>query len=104
MFPLAYPEKPRPQRDLGCQVERVTRLLRYRLVQLRFRPAAGIDDLPADICLLGRHDHLLGYPFNGRNDGAQALMAAHHIGHRRRQRNRIKLPTQLQRPHHVVDR
>ena len=53
-------EKPCPQRDLGGQVKRVTRRGADGLTQPVCRPAAGINDLPAEVGPLGRHHQLLG--------------------------------------------
>ena len=79
-------EKPCPQRDLGGQVKRVTRRRADGLTQPACRPAAGINDLPAEVGPLGGHHHLLRDPVGRREQRAQALMAAHHIGQRRTQR------------------
>ena len=62
MLFLADPEKPRPQRNLGCQVERVTHHRADRVMKPSRRPGAGIDDLPPQFGPLRRHHQLLGDP------------------------------------------
>ena len=78
-------EKPCPQRDLGRQIKRLTHHRVDGLLQPAFRPAGGIDDLPTEVGPLDRHDHLLRDPVGRREQRAQALMTAHHIGQRRAQ-------------------
>ena len=97
-------EKPCPQGDLGCQIERVTRRGVDGLIQPARRPAGGIDDVPAEVGPLGRHHQLPRYSLDRGEQRAQALLAAHHIAQRRTQRLGIKPPTQPQRHRHVVDR
>ena len=48
--------------------------------------AAGVDDVPADVGLLGGNDDLLGDPVGRREQRAQALVAVHDVGQRRAQR------------------
>ena len=104
MLVLGDAEKPCPQRDLSRQIKTVTRHRADGLPQPVRRPAAGINDLPAELGPLGRHHQLLGNPLGRREHRAQALMAAHHIGQRRTQRVDIKPPAQPQRHRHVVNR
>ena len=58
VFVIADAEKCCPQRDLGCQVKRVTRSFLDGLTQLACRPIGGIDDIPTEVGPLGRHHHL----------------------------------------------
>ena len=104
MLVVGDAEKPCPQRDLGRQVKTVTRHRADGLTQPACRPSGGINDLPAEVGPLGGHHQLLGYPLGRREQRAQALMAAHHIGQRRTQRVGIKAPAQPQRHRHVVNR
>ena len=101
---LANMKKPRPQRNLSRKVKRMLRSFLDGLTQTGFRPAGGINDLPAELGLLGRHHQLPGYPLDRREQRAQALVAVHHIGQRRTQRLRIKTPAQPQCHRHVVNR
>ncbi len=93
MLVIADAEKPRPQRDLGGQVERVTRRgARWpRSSRLAGQPLASTT-CPPEVGPLSRHHHLLGYPLDRREQRAQALVAAHHIGQRRPQRLGIQRP------------
>ncbi|CKR39531.1 Uncharacterised protein [Mycobacterium tuberculosis] len=50
MFVVGDPEKPRPQRYLGCQIEAVARRLLDGPLQPVSRPCGGIDDVAAKIC------------------------------------------------------
>jgi hypothetical protein len=97
-------EKPRPQRNLGCQIKRVTNRGVDGLIQPGHRPATGINNAPPEIGPLHRDNHLLGYPLGCGKQCAQALLAGHHIGQRRPQRLGIQPPAQPQRRRHVVDR
>ena len=104
MFVIGEAEKCCPQRDLGGQIKTVTRRLLDGLLQPARRPAAGINNIPTEVGPLGRNDQLPGYALGRRKQGAQALLAAHHIGQRRTQRLGIKAPAQPQRHRHVVNR
>ena len=104
MLVVGEAEKCCPQRDLGAQVKRVTHRGVDGLTQPGRRPAGGINDVPTKVDPLGRHHQLLGYPVGRHKQGAQALLAAHHIGQRRTQRLGIKAPAQPQRGRHVVNR
>ena len=101
---LANAKKPRPQRDLSGQVKRMPRRFVDGLTQAAFRPAGGVDDLPAEFGPFGPHHQLPGYPLDAREQCAQALMAAHHVGQRRAQRIGIQPAAQPQRHRHVVNR
>ena len=101
---VADAEKPRPQRDLDGQVKRATRRGAHGLFQPVGRPAAGINDMPPEVGPLHGHHQLLGDPLGRREQRAQALLAAHHIGQRRPQRLGIQAPAQPQRHRHVVNR
>ena len=101
---LGDAEKPCPQRDLSRQIKRATRRGADSLSQPVGRPAAGINDLPAEVGPLNGHHQLLGDALDRHKQCAQALMAAHHIGQRRPQRLGIQAPAQPQRHRHVVDR
>ncbi len=83
VFVVGDAEKPCPQRNLGGQIERVTHRRVDGLLQPGFRPAGGIDDLPTEVGLLDRDNHLFGYPVDRREEGAQGLLAGYHIGERR---------------------
>ncbi|GAA4294985.1 hypothetical protein GCM10023161_45100 [Mycobacterium paraffinicum] len=98
------PEKPCPQRYLGCQVKRVSRRLLDGLNQPARRPSGGLDDLPAHVGPLDGHDPLLGYAVRCGDQRAQALMACDHVGQRRTQRVDIEVPAQPQCHRHVVNR
>ncbi len=86
MLVVGDAEKPCPQRDLGCQIETVTRHRPDGLTQPVCRPAGGINDLPTQLGPLSRHHHLLRDPLGAANNVRSDLMAAHHIGQRRTQR------------------
>ena len=66
-------------------------------------PVASMTSQPKS-ALLGRHHQLLGDPVGRREEGAQALVAGHHVGQRRAQRVGVEVPAQPQRHRHVVDR
>lgn len=104
VFIVGDAEKPCPQRDLGGQVKPVAHHGADGVLHLASRPSGGINDVPAEIGLVGGHHQLLRYPVDRPEQGAQALMAADHIDQRRTQRVRIEAPTQPQRHHHVVKR
>ncbi len=97
-------EKPCPQRDLGCQVKRVTGRGADRLFQPAGRPPGGINDLPAEVGSLRVHHQLLRQPLGCDEQRPQALVACHHVAQRRTQRVGIKPPAQPQRHRHVVNR
>ena len=97
-------EQPRPQRHLSGQIERATRRSAHGLRQPVCRPTGGIHNLPAEVGPLNRHHPLLRDPLGRREQRAQTLLAAHHIGQRRPQRAGIQAPTQPQRHRHVVNR
>ncbi|BBY10352.1 hypothetical protein MMARJ_10920 [Mycobacterium marseillense] len=97
-------EKPGPNGDLGCQVKGVARRLLDGVVQPARRPCGGIDDVPAEFGALDGHDLLSGRAFVRREQGAQALMAAHHVGQRRPERLGVEPPAQPQGGGHVVQR
>ena len=101
---LGDAEKPCPQRDLGGQIKLVTHRGADSLIQPACRPAAGINDLPAQVGPLDRHNDLLRYPVRRHKQCAQALMSAHQIGQCRTQRPGVKRPIQPQRHRHVVNR
>ena len=101
---LGDAEKPCPQRDLGCQVKTVAGRGVDGLTQSASRPTGGINNVPAQIGPLDRHHQLPGYPLDRREQRAQALMAAPHIGQRRTQRVDVKAPAQPQRHRQVVNR
>ncbi|BCZ24637.1 hypothetical protein MTY59_44920 [Mycobacterium senriense] len=104
MLIVAEPEKLRPQRDLGRQVEGVAGRVADRLFQVAFRPAAGVDDLPAEIGLVRGDYHLLRGSLWGREQGAQALVAGHHVAQRRTECVGVEPAVQPQRGRHVVNR
>ncbi len=83
VFVVRDAEKPCPQRNLGGQIERVARCGFDGLTQAAFRPAGGINDLPAEIDLLDRDNHLLRCSVGRRKERAEALMAGHDVGQRR---------------------
>ncbi|VBA45493.1 hypothetical protein LAUMK13_05485 [Mycobacterium innocens] len=97
-------EQPRPQRDLGRQVEPMTRHRADSLTQPVCRPAGGINDLPTEADPLGGHHQLLGCSLGCGEQGAQAFLAGHHIGQRDTQRLGIQPAAQPQRRRHVVHR
>ena len=104
VFLVGDPEKCCPQRNLGGQIKRVTHHRADGLLKPVGRPAAGINNVPAQTGPLRRYHHLLGHPFHHRENRAQALMAAHHIGQRGTQRLDVKAPTQPQHHRNVVNR
>ncbi|GFG99408.1 hypothetical protein MTIM_52870 [Mycobacterium timonense] len=67
------------QWDLGGQIERVARCGVDGLTQPAFRPAGGINDLPAEIDLFPRDNHLLRCSAGRRKQRPEALMTAHDI-------------------------
>ncbi|BCP05284.1 hypothetical protein MINTM019_27400 [Mycobacterium paraintracellulare] len=97
-------EKPCPNRDFGRQIEGVASYRLDGVVQPARRPRGGIDDLPAEFGALGGHDLLPGRAFVRREQGAQALMTAHHVGQRGAERVRVEPPAQPQGRRHVVQR
>ena len=82
MLVLADPENPCPQRNLARQIERVARHFLDGILQSAFRPAGGIDDIPAEIGPLNRDHHLLRCAPRRDEHRAQALVAAHHVAQR----------------------
>jgi hypothetical protein len=103
VFLVADSEKPCLHWDLGCQVEGVAGRSVDGLLQPLGRPCGGVDDLPAEVRPLDRHDQLLRDSVGRREQRAQALMASHHVGQRRAQRILIDPPAEPQRHRHVVD-
>ena len=97
-------EKPCPQGDLGSQVKCVACGCTNGVGELACRPAGGIDDPPSEVGPFGGHHQLPGDPFDRREDRAQALMAAHHVGQRRAERLGIEAAAQPQPRRHVVHR
>ncbi len=104
MLVLGKAEKPCPQRDFGCEMETAVAHLCQRLTQPAVRPAAGIDNIPTKVGPLDRDDQLLGYPLDGREHRAQALVAARHIGQCCTQRLGIEPAAQPHRDRHDIDR
>ena len=92
MLILGDTEKPRPQRNLGCQIKRVTRHVVDGLTQPAIRPAGGINDGPPEVGPFSRHHHLPRYPLARHHQRAQTLLATHHIAQRRTQRVGIQPP------------
>ena len=105
MLILGDTEKPCPQRDLGRQIEacNATAASTASRSRLSGHPLASTTCHPNSARSAGITS-CCGIPSGATNSGAQALMAAHHIGQRRPQRLGIQAPTQPQRHRHVVDR
>ncbi|BCZ24639.1 hypothetical protein MTY59_44940 [Mycobacterium senriense] len=104
VFVLGDREKLCPYGDFGCQVECVAGRRLDGVVQLAGRPCGGVHDVPAEFGALDGHHHLLGGSLVRREQGAQAFVAAHHVGQRRAQGGGVELPAQPQRGRHVVQR
>nr|CRL53241.1 hypothetical protein CPGR_00517 [Mycolicibacterium fortuitum subsp. fortuitum DSM 46621 = ATCC 6841 = JCM 6387]CRL82852.1 hypothetical protein CPGR_06079 [Mycolicibacter nonchromogenicus] len=76
---LADTEKRCLDRYFTREVETVACCRADLLVEPGRRPSGGIDDLPSQISLLDAENHLLRYPVNRGEHGAQGLLPAHHI-------------------------
>lgn len=86
------------------EVETATGRRADGVIQLIRGPSTGVDDLPTEISLLGRHHDLPGNSIDRLEHRAQALLTAHHIGQRRSECIGIQVPVQSQPHRHVVDR
>ena len=84
----------RPQRHLAAEVKALPRSPRQRGRKLLL---AHADDLKPGPGCLRLQDHLLRYALTLGKDGAQALMARHHIAQRSLQRRHIERPLKPQR-------
>ncbi|PQM47842.1 hypothetical protein C1Y40_01938 [Mycobacterium talmoniae] len=97
-------EKPCPQRVLGRQVERVASRCGGRVGQLGFRPAGGVDHVPAEFRVFGSDHHLLRCSVGRHEPCPQGFVAAHHVGQGVAQGVRVQPAAQPQRDRHVVHR
>ncbi|SHW57941.1 Uncharacterised protein [Mycobacteroides abscessus subsp. abscessus] len=98
------PEQAGAHRDFGRQVEHVLRGFTHCGGALLVGPGGGVDDIPAELHLVGGQDHLPGCAIRRREHGPQALVPAHHVGQRRTQRLGIEATLQPEQHRHVVKR
>ena len=89
----------RPQRYLAAEVKPFPRSLPQRTRKLVLAHARHFEPEP---CLLHRQDHLPRYALAFGKDGAQALMAPHHIAQRCFQRPHIERPLKPKRHRDAV--
>ena len=104
VFVVGDPEQGCPHGYFAREVERAPHFGVHRRTELVFHPAGGVHDVPAEVGALDGHHQLPGRPVLGREQGAQAFLAGHHVGQRHTEGVGVQRPAQSQGHGKVVDR